>query len=431
MVKTADEIKVGVVSLFALGLFLYFLFALQGIKVQQEGYNLRITFKSAAGLTEKSPVRLAGIKVGEVQELYLNNRTNKVVVVVRIGKKIKVKENALFLISTDSLLALEKYIEIVPGLGKEKYLKDNAEVAGEDPVEAQELLTGFKNSLNQVQGISHSLQKVLGDESLYRTIKETLVNVSLASVHILKLTENIATITTNSQQDIYAIVKNFKSVSENLNVASAKLSKLSQDKQITQDLKDTLENLKKTSESASHISKKLEKDLFTKENIQEMQNTLKEGKKLVQNTNKIIEKINKSALENPYKITTSLDAGYKTKAEKIQTNVNFEISSKKSPYFFYTGVEDVSEGNKINLQMGKKLNKNLKTKVGFVSGKPGIGIIYSKNKMSLTGEVYDPNNLYNKALAEYKINKSLYFVFGWYKDVKKNGNGWIGIKVKK
>lgn len=427
----SNEIKVGVVSLFSLAIFLYILYALQGIRVSQEGYNIRIIFKSAAGLTEKSQVRVAGIKIGEVQKLYLNNHTNKVIIIARIKKGIKVKDNSLFVISTDSLLALEKYIEIVPQAGESKFLKNNSQVEGEDPVEARELLTGFQNSLNQVQGISKSLQKVLGDDSLYSSVKETMANVSKASLHILKLTENIANITTNSQNDIYAIVKNFRNISDDLTVASEKLKTLAQDKGITEDLKTTLDNLKITSESAKKISQRLEKDVFTQENINEIKNTLKEGQKLVQNTNNIVEKINKTTINNSYNLEPTVDIGYKFHEKKVQTNANAEITKKNSPYFLKAGIEDLGEGNKANLQIGKKLKKNIKARIGFFSGKQGIGFDYTQKKLSLTAEVYDLNNRHNKLLGEYKIKKNLYFIFGWYDDLNTAGNGWVGVKVKK
>ncbi|NBO21354.1 MAG: MCE family protein, partial [Rhodobacteraceae bacterium] len=46
-----------------------------GLSVDQQGYSLRASFRSADGVQVGTDVRLAGVKVGRVAELHLNPQT--------------------------------------------------------------------------------------------------------------------------------------------------------------------------------------------------------------------------------------------------------------------------------------------------------------------------------------------------------------------
>ncbi|NQT32987.1 MAG: MCE family protein, partial [Candidatus Omnitrophica bacterium] len=63
------EARVGL--FIGLGIFLMFLlvFSISDIYFLKKGYEIRVTFDYVNGITENSPVRLAGVNVGEVRNI--------------------------------------------------------------------------------------------------------------------------------------------------------------------------------------------------------------------------------------------------------------------------------------------------------------------------------------------------------------------------
>jgi phospholipid/cholesterol/gamma-HCH transport system substrate-binding protein len=93
------ELKIGLISIFAVAMSLVLIFLLAGeggFSWQQ--YRLKTVFDNIAGLKPGAPVRVAGVEVGSVDETQF--RGNRVEVVM------KVNEKHIHLITTDSVATL-------------------------------------------------------------------------------------------------------------------------------------------------------------------------------------------------------------------------------------------------------------------------------------------------------------------------------------
>jgi phospholipid/cholesterol/gamma-HCH transport system substrate-binding protein len=79
-------------------------------------YILYARFSSVSGLRVDSPVEIGGIEVGRVEQLNVDQDKQMSVVKLRIGKGIKVYEDAVASIKTSGLIG-DKLIKIDPGGG--------------------------------------------------------------------------------------------------------------------------------------------------------------------------------------------------------------------------------------------------------------------------------------------------------------------------
>ena len=112
MLKLTNEIKTGVVVVVAALLLLFLVYKIGGIKTEK-GYEGKNTFTYVSGLEENAPVKLAGVKVGEVKSVgcsYDGDET-RVLVTLKLDEKAKIREDSKLRISTAGLIG-EKYIDI-------------------------------------------------------------------------------------------------------------------------------------------------------------------------------------------------------------------------------------------------------------------------------------------------------------------------------
>ena len=83
-------------------------------------------FDNISGLRVKSPVKVSGVKVGEVVNISLNKETYQAKVSMQLNKAAKLPIDSEALIFTEGLLG-SKYIGIEPGLS-EDFLADGGKI---------------------------------------------------------------------------------------------------------------------------------------------------------------------------------------------------------------------------------------------------------------------------------------------------------------
>ena len=91
------------------------------------GYVIRVHFLNIGGLKVRSPVKMAGVPIGRVSRIYLDNKTYDAVAELLIEEEFdKIPLDTLASIYTAGLLG-EQYISLNPG-GEESFLKAGDEI---------------------------------------------------------------------------------------------------------------------------------------------------------------------------------------------------------------------------------------------------------------------------------------------------------------
>jgi phospholipid/cholesterol/gamma-HCH transport system substrate-binding protein len=81
-----------------------------------KGYEVKAIFSNSGGLKTGSSVAIAGVEVGRVKEIALDDYQARVT--INLPVEVKIQEDAIASIKTKGLIG-EKYIEITPGGAKE------------------------------------------------------------------------------------------------------------------------------------------------------------------------------------------------------------------------------------------------------------------------------------------------------------------------
>ncbi len=124
MSERGVEFKVGLLILSALGVAATLIFVLGGFSLRS-GYSLQVDYNFSGNIKPGAPVKLAGIKVGKVEDVRLMDgstidpATGRRVLVrldVWIENRVKdsIRKDAEFFVNTSGVLG-EQYLEIVPG----------------------------------------------------------------------------------------------------------------------------------------------------------------------------------------------------------------------------------------------------------------------------------------------------------------------------
>ena len=92
-----------------------------------DGYNVTARFENIGGLKVRSPVTVAGVRIGRVSDVSFDNNTFEAVVTMNIGKAYNsLPTDTSASIFTSGLLG-EQYVSLEPG-GDDKSLQSGSEI---------------------------------------------------------------------------------------------------------------------------------------------------------------------------------------------------------------------------------------------------------------------------------------------------------------
>lgn len=106
----------------------------------KRGYTLHAEFEKAGGIKPGAVVEIAGVEVGSIKNVRLDN--NAALIELTLEDTVKIHDDAIASIKTKGLIG-EKFIQITPG-GSEKILPNGGKIRDtESAVDIEELISKF------------------------------------------------------------------------------------------------------------------------------------------------------------------------------------------------------------------------------------------------------------------------------------------------
>jgi phospholipid/cholesterol/gamma-HCH transport system substrate-binding protein len=139
--KIDKELAVGFFLLVGIFSLIYISVKLGKLEVLgHEGYTLYASFQDAGGLKPGASVEIAGVQVGTVESVKLNNY--QALVGLTIAKNVKIQEDAIASVKTAGLIG-EKYVEITPG-ASDKILRNGGTIREtESAIDIEDLIAKY------------------------------------------------------------------------------------------------------------------------------------------------------------------------------------------------------------------------------------------------------------------------------------------------
>jgi phospholipid/cholesterol/gamma-HCH transport system substrate-binding protein len=257
------ETKVGLFTLsglfvFALGVIILGDFQFHGT------YPLYVTFDNALGLPEKGPVKVAGVEVGQVERIDLENQRARVK--IRIRKDIAVHQGSKAQVASTGFIG-SKYLEMTLGEPAAPILAPGDSFEGDPTFTFDEVMTKLGSFLKDdpVQGaaadnlrvtianfrkVSQTLADSLGNQRAELT--EIVQNIRDLSAHAKQVAADLREITGEKKEDIKIALAKFRSISERLDQITERvqngdglLGRLVNDPELGKNLDQTMVNVNK------------------------------------------------------------------------------------------------------------------------------------------------------------------------------------------
>jgi sporulation protein YlmC with PRC-barrel domain len=170
------ELRIGIFVGAALLITVVFVFIVGDLSVlfKKPGYTVFVDFESAAGLENRSVVKMSGVKIGYVQDIKLSRKKARITLSIYAGVEIPKDSKA----TTSSLGLLgEKYMEIIPGDSPENCRP--GDTLGSQAVMGFDQIGGLLQSVGtEVSEAGRAVKDTLGPEmraNLNRTIESLSV----------------------------------------------------------------------------------------------------------------------------------------------------------------------------------------------------------------------------------------------------------------
>lgn len=272
------EVKVGMLIIIAITILAGFVLIMGGINFQPT-YSLFVDFDNPGGLQTGAPVKIAGVKVGNVSEIQFRggvvNQASKqrealvrLKIAVEKRHKSAIHDNGTFYVTTQGVLG-EQFLAIDPGSHDRPVIEEGAVVRGLDPPRLDMLLAeGYELLHTTIQAMRENRKDISeAFDGLRDTLKGTGHFFNTNRDKLDRIAGNVEKITVDTDELIragkakYVDNPRIDRIVGNIEHTTASISRDSD--AILRDAKETLANAKRLSAAvgSEEESKRLQKTM--------------------------------------------------------------------------------------------------------------------------------------------------------------------------
>ena len=236
MIKKENlEFKVGLFVLLAVAILAYMVLR-AGDLYLRPGYTVHLIFDTVSGIDKGSPIRLAGVPVGEVKRTRaLRNTDGKMNVEVEafIDEGVLIETDADMRVATMGFLG-EKYIEIHPGTPGAEAVPRGGTLVGKQLTGMDDLFDSGQQLIKKMEYAVEDIREVTGDPEFKKSVKGTFTNSD-------KVMQDLS----ETSADLKDAAKAAKIVLERMRDGEGTIGKLLKEDKIAKDLEAFVADIKK------------------------------------------------------------------------------------------------------------------------------------------------------------------------------------------
>ncbi len=241
-----DETKVGLFVLSGL-LFLATAIFLLGDFSFKSHYIFTVKFRDIAGLADKSNIKLSGVDVGKVKDIYIDK--DQVAVVLSVRRGVEIYKNSRFMIGSTSIIG-SKFLQIDQGDPSSGVISEGEIVSGEN------IISLDKAIINAVADLQDFMKGFNNKGEFTKNLNEAVANLRDISADLSEMIAVSKPALEKSANNIDDITEKINSILEKTDALVAKIDKgegplgaLISDKNSKDEIKQTISNIRETSDS--------------------------------------------------------------------------------------------------------------------------------------------------------------------------------------
>lgn len=466
--------KVGMVTVTAMILFLFVVTQIGRIGGGGD-VEYRIMFESVGGLQERSPVYLAGVRIGYVKSLELveasNNQVKATIAVTRPDVKLyrsrqsEEPDGTLYVYTITGNLMGDRWIEIKPGPvpADEPPLQAGGQVVGESPVTLDDLAREGNQVMEEFKESVVALNELVADEKFQQDIKLTMGNFQAISGNLKEVSEDAKVMVSglnervnrlgNSLESVVAhvdstvlsfqsdarlvgsnlrgfstdvrqlvnsnrgnldtIVTNLRETSISLKKAMKVVEELAEDEGVRDDVLVAVKNLKKTSEEVQGIAADIRSLTSDPELQGDLRETVVNAREASASAKRVMGTVEgiSSDVKQGKMVGGEIEQQWNTDTGEAHTNVNAFLFPE-GKYGAKFGVDSLGNENLWNLQAMRNWDK-WRLRGGMIRSQFGLGADARlfKKKLELSVDAYNTSDPQVDVLGKF-LFKGDFFIQG-------------------
>lgn len=256
----SQAVKVGIFMTGCLVLLAYLILKAEDLRLfAGEGQRVEVAFDSVAGLDEKAAVRVAGVRVGQVEAIRLEDRRARVT--LRLDTPVRLTEGSRAAVASLGMLG-DKYVELIPGATDAAPLPPEAVLEGTNPISFDQALAKLDDLAGSLEQVTSSLggQGETSVSRLLDNLEATSATVrELLAAHRAQISSTVANFESLSgtlAQELPLLSRQLGAVLEQVDAVMAENrdalgGSLDNINEMTADLRLSVENLGEISGSIS------------------------------------------------------------------------------------------------------------------------------------------------------------------------------------
>lgn len=236
MIKRENtEFKVGLFVLAALAILAYMVLRAGDLYIRP-GYTIHLLFDSVSGIDKGSPIKLAGVPIGEVKKIrVLRDADGKMSIEIDafLDAETYIEEDADMRVATMGFLG-EKYIEIHPGTPGAPQIKAEGKLVGKQLTGMDDLFDSGQQLIKKMEYMVEEVRGLTGNAEFQSSVKGTFE-------HSEKVMKNLE----EASEDLKETAKSAKIVFGRLRDGEGTVGKFMKDDKIYRDIEAFVADIKK------------------------------------------------------------------------------------------------------------------------------------------------------------------------------------------
>jgi len=292
MKKKGTEVWVGIFVVIGIILLVLMTVKIEKFQVgKRAGYPLHIFFESVAGLEQNSPVRVSGVRVGDVEKVALEKGRAKVT--FRVPPDVTLYKDAKAYLKSEGFLG-EKYVEITPGTPGNPKVEPGGNIEqGAPPVDVEQFLSNMSTIREDLKEVIKPLENILKAVDPKR-VEGMMTKVDKFSGQLSDIGDD-AKKTFQKGTEAFSVLYD---VGDKVRKGEGTLGKLVTDEAVFQDarkavdtVKELVEKVKETAETLKNVSEKIERGEGTLGKLLQDESLYKEAKDTLHTLKGVAEKV--------------------------------------------------------------------------------------------------------------------------------------------
>ncbi len=237
------ETKLGIFTVLGLVVFGFSLYFLGGFSVTRT-YDLNVKFDDVSGLPVRAPVKLAGVEVGKVKQIKIENED--VIVVAQLNKNVPIHRGAQFSVVMTGIIG-SKYLKIVQGDMQAAPYQNGDYLDGVNELPLDVMLSQTMTSIRDF------VDSVSNQGAFGARLNDTMAEVRQLSANLNQMVATLRPYATRTMENLDAasvrlndLMAKADALITSINEGEGVIGSLIKDPQMKQEVKASVSDLKQT-----------------------------------------------------------------------------------------------------------------------------------------------------------------------------------------